>query len=385
MFWSTESLHKRETLRTRIHDRFANQSVAVTSSASGKRLLKRSLSADFDERKFVVETSIIYTKTDKICVVDQNGKQERVQGKINQYHIVRQIGAGSFGRVMLTRDEKTLRYYALKMLSKKRIKKQLHRYPLGRATDAEVIEHVKREVNVLKQLQHPNIVQLVEVLDDASEDELYMFFELCEYGPVMNPQPGEQVRPFSEPLARQYFRDTVLGLEYIHHRKIVHRDIKPENLLLNAEHRVLISDFGIAHSIEEDKQVPFRNATPMFLAPEGFMGTDPKMDCKALDVWALGVTLYCFVHGFLPFEDEDHLELARKVCYDEPSFADTLSPGLRDLLQKMLIKEPHMRILISQIKSHPWVTDSGKSPMPSTNQNCQTKSTPKTNYFNKAL
>ncbi|KAI9006955.1 hypothetical protein DFJ74DRAFT_773563 [Hyaloraphidium curvatum] len=335
-----------------------------------------------------VEVSAIYQVSSKPSLVSTPSGDEHTEGKINQYHILREIGSGAFGRVVLVRDQDTGIYYACKIVSKSRLRKKFRwpegtprrspgRGPGGAAEEArDPMDPIKREIAILKKVSdHPCINQLVEVMDDAREDNLYMVFELCEYGQVMRLNfGGEPVRPFSEELARKYFRDIVLGLEYLHHKKIIHRDLKPENLLRTAEDTVQIADFGISHMFgddEEDAKLQDKNASPVFMPPEAFSSDTSHISGKALDVWSLGVTLYCFVHGHPPFEDASIISLSEKIEREPAPVRETLSEDLRGLLDAMLAKEPSERIRLPEIRGHPWTTDRGRLPMMSSEDNCR--------------
>lgn len=215
--------------------------------------------------------------------------------------------------------------------------------------------------------------------------------------------------------ARHAFRDSVLGLEYLHYQGIIHRDIKPANLLLTKDHRVKISDFGVSYlghpmrDEEEDEQAENGTTevddvrelsktvgTPAFYAPElcytgddflDQVGSVPKIT-GAIDVWSLGVTLYGMVFGRLPFVSDDEYSMfqtiVKKEVYiprkrlkpveDDPgTFSQwPKSPGsekrqqldieyediddeLYDLLKRLLTKDPVKRITLKEIKHHPWV------------------------------
>lgn len=214
--------------------------------------------------------------------------------------------------------------------------------------------------------------------------------------------------------ARQAFRDVVLGLQYLHYQGIVHRDIKPANLLWTRDHKVKISDFGVSYfgrpmrDSEPDETVSESEAqdfddelelsktvgTPAFFAPELCYtdldhGPPPKVSEK-IDVWSLGVTLYCMVFARIPFLAEDEFQMFRKIATEEvyiprrrlrpvdPSTSpkasslyntdngatyrddhelvyEDVDENLRDLLYKMLIKDPRRRIDLHDVKHHPWV------------------------------
>ncbi|BCR83750.1 putative serine/threonine protein kinase [Aspergillus chevalieri] len=215
--------------------------------------------------------------------------------------------------------------------------------------------------------------------------------------------------------ARHAFRDSVLGLEYLHYQGIIHRDIKPANLLLTKDHRVKISDFGVSYlghpmrDEEEEEQTEINGTevddvrelsktvgTPAFYAPElcytgddflDQVGSVPKIT-GAIDVWSLGVTLYGMVFGRLPFVSDDEYSMfqtiVKKEVYiprkrlkpveDDPgTFSqwpkslssekrqqheiayEDIDDELYDLLKRLLTKDPIKRITLKEIKHHPWV------------------------------
>ncbi|PSS00580.1 hypothetical protein BD289DRAFT_361026 [Coniella lustricola] len=214
--------------------------------------------------------------------------------------------------------------------------------------------------------------------------------------------------------ARRAFRDVVLGLQYLHYQGIVHRDIKPANLLWTKEHSVKISDFGVSYfgrpmresepedTVSESEAQDFDDelelsktvGTPAFFAPELCytdldVGPPPKVSEK-IDIWSLGVTLYCMIFARIPFLAEDEFRMFRKIATEkvyipkrrlrpvDPSTSpkalafskmgvrapyrddnmlvyEDVDENLRDLLQRMLIKDPRKRIELRDIKQHPWV------------------------------
>uniref|UniRef100_A0A8C6K7P9 Calcium/calmodulin-dependent protein kinase kinase 1, alpha b n=1 Tax=Nothobranchius furzeri TaxID=105023 RepID=A0A8C6K7P9_NOTFU len=232
------------------------------------------------------------------------------------------------------------------------------------------LERVYREIAILKKLDHRNVVKLVEVLDDPDEDGLHMAFELMTKGPVMEVPTDD---PLTEDQARFYFRDVVLGTEYLHYHKIIHRDIKPSNLLLGDDGHVKIADFGVSNEFEgADALLSSTAGTPAFMAPEMISEQQQGFSGKALDVWAMGVTLFCFVFGECPFYDEYVVSLHNKIKNDPVEFPETpqVSSELKDLITKMLDKNPATRILIPEIKLHPWVTENSSNPLPLEEEHC---------------
>ncbi|KAF6092682.1 calcium/calmodulin dependent protein kinase kinase 1 [Phyllostomus discolor] len=179
--------------------------------------------------------------------------------------------------------------------------------------------------------------------------------------------------PFPEEQARLYLRDIILGLEYLHYQKIIHRDIKPSNLLLGDDGHVKIADFGVSNQFEgNDARLSSTAGTPAFMAPEAISDSGQSFSGKALDVWATGVTLYCFVYGKCPFIDDYILALHRKIKNEDVVFPEEpeVSEELKDLILKMLDKNPETRIGVPDIKLHPWVTKNGEEPLPSEEEHC---------------
>ncbi|XP_056911532.1 calcium/calmodulin-dependent protein kinase kinase 1 isoform X7 [Takifugu flavidus] len=301
--------------------------------------------------------------------------------QLNQYKLKCEIGKGSYGVVKLAYNEDDDKYYAMKVLSKKKLMKQcgFPRRPPPRgpkATQGEQpkilgpLEKVYQEIAILKKLDHVNIVKLVEVLDDPAEDNLHLVFELMPKGPVMEVPTDE---PFSEEEARVYLRDVILGIEYLHYQKIIHRDIKPSNLLLGDDGHVKIADFGVSNQFEgNDALLSSTAGTPAFMAPETLSDTRKSFSGKALDLWAMGVTLYCFVFGKCPFIDENILALHNKIRTEPVEFPErpAISEELRTLILRMLDKNPDTRIMLSEIKMDQWVTQGGTDLLPLEQEHC---------------
>ncbi|XP_068585589.1 calcium/calmodulin-dependent protein kinase kinase 1 isoform X2 [Cebidichthys violaceus] len=301
--------------------------------------------------------------------------------QLNQYKLKSEIGKGSYGVVKLAYNEDDDKHYAMKLVSKKKLMKQcgFPRRPPPRGPKAAQgeqpkilgpLERVYQEIAILKKLDHVNIVKLVEVLDDPAEDNLHMVFDLMPKGPVME-VPTDV--PLTEEQARLYFRDIILGIEYLHYQKIVHRDIKPSNLLLGDDSHVKIADFGVSNQFEgNDAMLSSTAGTPAFMAPETLSDARKSFSGKALDVWAMGVTLYCFVFGKCPFIDEYILALHNKIRTRLVDFPETpkISEELRTLVLQMLDKNPDTRITIPEIKMDQWVTQGGMEPLPLEEEHC---------------
>ncbi|KAJ5611626.1 hypothetical protein N7528_008731 [Penicillium herquei] len=474
---------------------------------------------------------------------------------INQYEILEELGRGEHGKVKLGRHVTTKQKVAIKI-----VQRYSKRRRLGKLGNPE--DKVKKEVAILKKARHPNVVSLLEVIDDPNRQKVYIVLEFVENGEIVWRKKGlreivhvdklrldremagipdtpafleeshqfvrtaqhlrrqrERARerveaqaadaqqgpipawslehgaessedeedeglglairrsstrsvavtdgspsqssmqeaslaavegtmygaysdyPFerrfstasssfgyapSEPewsadrddmsyvpcltihAARNAFRDSVLGLEYLHFQGIIHRDIKPANLLVTSNYRVKISDFGVSYlgrpmrdeeeeelgetdatELDDARELSKTVGTPAFYAPElcytgddflDIIGSTPKIT-GAIDVWSLGVTLYGMIFGRLPFVSDDEYTMFQTIvkkevfiprkrlvpirdessdeiqedCRDSDVLEyEDIDDELYDLLRRLLTKDPYKRITLKEIKHHPW-------------------------------
>uniref|UniRef100_A0A914I533 calcium/calmodulin-dependent protein kinase n=1 Tax=Globodera rostochiensis TaxID=31243 RepID=A0A914I533_GLORO len=302
--------------------------------------------------------------------------------QLNQYRFMEEIAQGSYGIVKLAYSEQDRNLYAMKVLDKLKLVKNYACFkpppirkksanPLQLAVHRNPLQLVQREIAILKKLSHPNVVKLVEVLDDPQDNFLYMVFEYVEKRSLMD-LPTDS--PLCEYTAWKYFRDALKGLEYLHFQKIVHRDLKPSNLLLSESELVKIADFGVSCEFEGiDAFLTGTAGTPAFMAPEALSENSSQFySGRAQDIWSLGITLYALVVGNVPFWDKYVIALHKRIKTQPIAFPDSvkMSDGLKELIVGMLRKDPGLRFDIIQIKEHPWLTMDGRRPMPSEEENC---------------
>ncbi|XP_032574112.1 calcium/calmodulin-dependent protein kinase kinase 1 isoform X1 [Drosophila sechellia] len=292
--------------------------------------------------------------------------------QLNQYRLMEQIGQGSYGLVKLAYSEEDSTHYAMKILSKKRLLRQAGLMRRGPRKATSPLDRVYREIAVLKKLDHPNVVKLVEVLDDPLEDSLYMVFELVKQGEVLR-IPTDN--PLSEKRAWSIFRESLLGLEYLHHQKIIHADIKPGNILLTEFGQVKIADLGVCNEFLGDDATISNGSTagtPAFRAPETLIPGQNEYCGRAADVWALGATLYSLIFGNVPFLADSVPLLYEKIKHDSVKFPENhkVTENLKSCIVQMLEKDAKHRITIPQLKTSKWVTSDGEYPLPTEEENC---------------
>ncbi|KAJ8760085.1 hypothetical protein K2173_010941 [Erythroxylum novogranatense] len=274
---------------------------------------------------------------------------------INEYVKERKISRGSYGKVALYRSISSGTPYAIKAVCKSRLSK------LRISSTESAMTNVLREVSILKTLEHENVVNLIEVIDDQRSDYLYMVLEYVGGSPISS--IFETKPRIDDTTARRYFRDVVAGLVYLHSHNIVHGDIKPENLLLTTSGRVKIGDFSVSHTFENGKDELWQcPGTPAFTAPECCSGT--AYSGKAADTWAAGVTLYFMLVGSCPFLGDSLPETYDKIVHSPLELPEDLDPELKDLVQSLLCKDPLQRISLNSVAEHPWmVKDDGPVPV----------------------
>ncbi|XP_028781983.1 CBL-interacting serine/threonine-protein kinase 6-like [Neltuma alba] len=255
-----------------------------------------------------------------------------------KYELGRLLGHGTFAKVYHAKNLQSGKSVALKVVGKEKVIK------------VGMMEQIKREISVMKMVEHPNIVELYEVM--ASKSKIYIAMELVRGGELFNKIARGRLR---EDVARVYFQQLISAIDFCHSRGVYHRDLKPENLLLDEDGNLKVTDFGLstfAEHLRQDGLLHTTCGTPAYVAPEviGRKGYDGAKT----DIWSCGVILFVLLAGFLPFQDDNLMAMYRKIYRGDFKCPPWFSSDARRLITKLLDPNPSTRINISKIMDSPW-------------------------------
>ncbi|KRZ36153.1 Aurora kinase A [Trichinella pseudospiralis] len=267
------------------------------------------------------------TDVSKAVKVEETSAESTVRKwSLKNFDIGRPLGRGRYGHLYLARVKERHVIVALKVLFKSQLIK------------AGVEIQLRREIEIQFKLKHPNILRLhgyfhddlrvVLILEYASKGELYAMLR--------------EEQKFSEERSANYMRQLVSAVSYMHSQSVIHRDIKPENILVDSRDPILFTSFRRRTVC----------GTLDYLPPE--MICHGSHDEK-VDIWALGVLLYEFLVGDPPFFAPSQKATMRLISACEFTIPDTVSDGAKDVISKLLKKDPTERMLLDELMIHPWM------------------------------
>lgn len=259
------------------------------------------------------------------------------------YKLLQEIGQGAFAKVYAAAHRPTGKQYAVKKINRQKM--------IWGDRDA-----LQDEINSLVRVREgPNIVQLYEVYEE--EVDCYLVMELMRGGELF--QRILSKPEFSEREARECVKGMLLGLEYMHERRVAHRDLKPENLLLEDHHGnvVKLADFGFAKRCKAHNGLRTLCGTPGYLAPE-ILERWPAYDVKC-DLWSVGVIMFLLLGGYLPFDDQDEdkvFERTRNGDYEfHPTYWKAISTTAKTLVTRLLTVNQNKRFGATEALQHDWI------------------------------
>jgi len=259
-----------------------------------------------------------------------------------KYELREELGRGAFSIVKLAVEKTTGIHYAVKMIKKDSVGQDFNR--------------LQTEMEILKKVQHPNIIALKEIID--TKNCLFIVTELVTGGELFD--KIVELGSYSEKDAALLVSKIVSAIAYLHSLGIVHRDLKPENLLLRDEttvSEVKLADFGLSKIVSQQLIMQTACGTPGYVAPEILQARGYD---KEVDMWSIGVITYILLCGFPPFYNEKLQLLFEQIMradYDFPAdYWSEISDNAKDFIRKLLVVEPSKRMNSEQALQHPWLT-----------------------------
>lgn len=277
-------------------------------------------------------------------MVDIAEELAMVSEKVNieDFKILKLLGKGNYGKVMLVQHKEEGTLFALKTLRKNKVIK------------TSQIEHTKSERRyndklslhrLLERMEHPFIVSLRYAFQTKAK--LYMVFDYICGGDLFLHLKNAEL--FTEERARFYAAEILLAFEFLHKKHIIYRDLKPENVLIDLEGHVKLTDFGLSKELVGGKTNTFCG-TDEYLAPEIILNESYN---ESVDWWALGILLFEMLTGWAPFEDNNRKGLFEKIVKHPVDLShENISESAGDLIKKMLAKRVCDRIKPEDIKKH---------------------------------
>ena len=265
--------------------------------------------------------------------------------KIGNYIIKETIGKGTFSKVKLAKHILTNELVAIKILEKSKI------------LEEENIKRIEKEIYYLKKLNHINIITIYEIIEN--KNNYYIVMEYASNGNLFNYIIKNE--HLSEKESSYFYYQLLKCIEFIHSNNITHRDIKAENILLTYGEKKIIKliDFGLSNEYNTPKHKDILLSTPCgspcYIAPEIINGE--KYNGLYTDIWASGILLFTMLCGYLPFDDRNDEILFEKILNNKVEFPIDikLSKDCKDLILKILNKNPEKRIKLKDIFEHKFI------------------------------
>ena len=263
--------------------------------------------------------------------------------KISHYEIGKVIGKGAYATVKICKNKITQEKFAMKIYEKKILNDNIKK------------KCILREIEILKKLNHPNIVKLYDTI--ISDKNILLIQELVN-GISLRDFYNKEIRNQRNISEKKYkiltilFKQIFSAFDYIHKKNIFHRDIKLENILLTKNYEIKIIDFGFGLYNPRNYLQKFFCGTPNYMAPEIIM--KKEYDCQKADMWSLGILLYKLFCADFPFKGKDEKDLYRHIIKGKYKIKEYVPDLIKIIIDKILRPKPYQRINCDQILQSHW-------------------------------
>ena len=261
------------------------------------------------------------------------------------YTIQSKIGAGSYSKVYKAIDSETKTLVAIKIITTSKL-------------NASLIQRLSKEIEILKQLNHINIISLLNY--SITDKHIYLVMDFCNGGTV-----GDKIGKLTtECQVKEIIKQILDGMLYLQNKNILHRDIKPANILVTSDNIIKIIDFGFSSDLKDSDMYSTICGTPMYMSPE-------LLKCesynKKTDLWSLGVITYELIHHKNPFGNPRNIsQLLESIKRKNFYYKSSISPSCLNFITSLLQEAPDLRPDLSDLSNHEWFSQSDiPSPVPS--------------------
>ena len=261
--------------------------------------------------------------------------------KITDFNLVKELGVGSFGRVVLVQHKVTQAQYAIKAIDKRN------------TTNIQEKPYFRREIEIMYRIHHPNVVKLFGHFEDNTY--CYFIMEYIQGGNIYSYVPKNGIRTISTQQVASIIKDVISATYFLHNMvpPIIHRDIKPENVLLASGMQAKLTDFGWSNYMQGDYKRTTVCGTPIYLAPEMINNTGHD---EKVDIWCIGVLLFELMTGVQPWRGTDVNTVKMNIVRLKINWPKNMDRKAGDLISRILRYNPEERISLESMLMHPFFT-----------------------------
>lgn len=262
--------------------------------------------------------------------------------KLDDFDVIKVVGRGRYGKVLLVQKRTSQELYAMKVIKKSKV------------IQGNQIAHTLSERSVLSNTNHPFIIRMHFAFQDSCR--LYIVMEYCPGGDLFFYL--EKYKKFHESHCKFYAACVVLALKHLHSKRIVYRDLKPENIVIDQNGYPKLADFGLSkENVGKSNLTQTVCGTPEYIAPEVLLRKGHGLE---IDWWSLGCVIYEMLTGIPPFYSTDRKLVLTSIINLKVPPNEKLNPTVFDLVNKLLTKDPRKRLGAlgaEEVMSHQWFSD----------------------------